>query len=190
MSADNTLLLRTRRSAPINQMQAPGPDAAQLETLLRIATRVPDHGKLTPWRIVQFQGEGRSRFGAFAAKRFQELHDDANEKQIDAVKEAFLRAPLVLVVLATPVEGKMPLIEQHLSTGAVCMNILHAAHAMGFGANWVTGWMAFDETITQHLLEKAGAQTGDIAGIIYIGSVETVAEERERPALDAVTVAY
>jgi nitroreductase len=152
---------------------------------LEIATRVPDHGKLCPWRIVVLQGEGRAKLGEVAATRFAALHADANEKQLEAERQRFTRAPLVLAVLSTPKESmKAPRWEQELSAGAVCTNILHACHALGFGASWLSEWVGFDAAIIAAL---GGDIDTRIAGFIYIGEKVATPDDRERPALHVVT---
>lgn len=182
---DALTALKTRRSVKPKELgPGPGPNDAALQTILTIATRVPDHGKLCPWRIVVLQGEGRAKMGEVAAARFAALHADANDKQIEAERQRFTRAPLVLAVLSTPKESvKAPRWEQEMSAGAVCMNILHAAHAMGFGACWLSEWVGFDAAILEAL---GGAADDNIAGFIYIGEKVATPEERERPVLEMV----
>ena len=187
MTASLTALL-TRRSVSVKELSAPAPSAAQLEEILRAATRVPDHGKLTPWRIVILRGEGALRLGDVAAKRFAKNYpDDAKEKHLDAERNRFARAPLCLAVLSTPVEGSKPVWEQELSAGAVCMNILHAVHVLGFGANWLTEWPAFDRKIVKAL---GGKGDDRIAGFIYIGMKKNEPEDRPRPKLEDVVSEY
>jgi nitroreductase len=172
--------LLTRRSVKAANLVAPGPDDAQFEQILRAATRVPDHGKLAPWRIHVLQKDGQAKLGEVFAKRFAALHPDANEKQLAHERARPQRAPLLLVVTSNPVESvKAPLWEQELSAGAVCMNILHAAHMLGFAGNWLTEWCAFDAEIQ-------AALGGKIAGFIYIGTASETPEERERPRLEDV----
>ena len=182
---DALTALKTRRSVKPKELgPGPGPNEAELQTIMQIATRVPDHGKLCPWRIVIVQGEARIKLGEVAAARFAALHAEANDKQIEAERQRFTRAPLVLAVLSTPKASvKAPRWEQEMSAGAVCMNILHACHAMGFGASWLSEWVGFDAAI----LEALGGEADDnIAGFIYIGEKLATPEERERPMLDAV----
>ncbi len=180
--------LLTRRSVSVKDLAAPAPDDAQLKEILRVATRVPDHGKLTPWRIIILRGKGALKLGDIAAERFAKQYpDDAKEKHLDAERKRFSRAPLCLAVLSTPVEGSKPPWEQKLSAGAVCMNILHAAHALGFGANWLSEWVAFDAKI----LKALGGKDGDkIAGFIYIGTKTKEPEDRPRPRLADVVSEY
>jgi nitroreductase len=147
--------LLTRRSTSVRDMCEPAPSDAQLEEILHVATRVPDHGKLCPWRIVVLRGEGALRLGAIAADVFAKQNPDATEAQIAAEHTRFTRAPLCLAVISTPVLGTKPVWEQELSAGAVCMNILHAAHALGFGGKWLTEWVAYDDAILAALLNAS-----------------------------------
>lgn len=147
--------LLTRRSTSVKDMRAPAPSDAELEQILTIATRVPDHGKLCPWRLVVLRGEGARALGAIAAAQFAAQNTDATEAQIAAEHARFTRAPLCIAVLSTPVLGTKPVWEQELSAGAVCMNILHAAHALGYGGKWLTEWVAYDAAITASLLKAS-----------------------------------
>ena len=175
--------LLTRRSVAVKDMAAPAPDDKALEQILRVATRVPDHGKLAPWRIVVLRGEGACKLGALAAQQFTVQHADATPAQLAAEHARFTRAPLCLAVLSTPTLGTKPVWEQELSAGAVCMNILHAAHALGFGGKWLTEWVAYDASI---LAALGGAPADKIAGFIYLGSKQSEPEDRERPKLENV----
>lgn len=172
--------LLTRRSVKAANLVEPAPKGLQLDLILQAATRVPDHGKLAPWRIKILHKDGQKKLGDLFAKRFIELNPDANEKQIEHERQRPQRAPLLLVVTLNPVESiKAPLWEQELSVGAVCMNILHAAHMLGFNANWITEWPAFDTEIQREM-------GGKIAGFIFIGTAKEKPEERERPKLEDV----
>lgn len=175
--------LLTRRSVPMKDLKEPVPKADELALILRAATRVPDHGKLTPWRIRILRSEGQGRLGAIAARQFAHHHPEATEAELTHEVKRFTRAPLVLAVLSTPVADSKPIWEQELSAGAVCMNILHAVHMMGYGAKWITEWVAYDPAIITAL----GGKEGDkIAGFIYIGSKTTEPEDRDRPKLEDV----
>jgi nitroreductase len=187
MTSPLTALL-TRRSVSVKDLTAPAPNAEQLEEIVRVATRVPDHGKLTPWRIRILRGEGALKLGDIAATEFAKHNaNDVTEAHLNAERQRFARAPLCLAVLSTPVPGTKPVWEQELSAGAVCMNILHAAHAIGFGAKWLTEWVAYDAEI----LKALGGKDGDkIAGFIYIGSKTSEPEDRARPALADVVSEY
>lgn len=175
----------------------PAPTSAQLEQILTIATRVPDHGKLCPWRIVVLKGEGALKLGKQAAEIFVRVNPDATPAQIEAEHTRFTRAPLCLAVISTPVLGTKPVWEQQLSAGAVCTNILHAAEALGFGAKWLTEWVAYDNAILETLLAAAPSipanfsrEEARIAGFIYLGTKTTETPDRERPDLASIVAEY
>lgn len=168
-------LIETRRSAKPRDMIAPGPDAAQLERILRAAIRVPDHGKLSPWRIVVVDKDKR---GALA----ELLATSAGVEDSSALRQFALQGETLLVVLSRPVEHKVPRWEQQLSAGALCMNILTAAHALGFTASWLTGTPAYARAVR----DAFGRDGDSIAGFIFIGSPGRPLEERPRPDYDAV----
>lgn len=182
--SDPLNFLLTRRSVKAKEMHHPGPSKAELLLILAAATRVPDHGKLAPWRIKVLHKEGQIALGDIAANRFKEMNPDATEKHLQFERTRMQWAPLLLTVIYTPVQGKIPQWEQQLSTGAVCMNILHAAHALGYGANWLTDWPAYDDEIRRAL---GCGESDQIAGFIYIGYYQEKPEERPRPDLDEVT---
>src|SRR5258708_9651513 len=141
-------LLRIRRSVKPREMSAPGPTPAELETILTIGARVPDHGKLTPWRFIVFEGDARVRAGEAIAKVFAEKNPNATPAEIDVEKRRLTDAPLVIgVVSFTRPHPKVPPWEQELSAGASAMNILTAATALGYRACWLTGWFAFDRGV-------------------------------------------
>lgn len=182
---DALTALKTRRSVKPKELgSGPGPTDEQLQTILEIATRVPDHGKLAPWKILVLKRDGQEKLGKIAKERFNQIYAEVNEKQKEAERLRFTRAPLVLVVLSTPKESvKAPRWEQEMSAGAVCTNILHACHAMGFGASWLTEWVAFDPAIIHTL---GGDIETKIAGFIYIGEKLVTPDDRERPKLEDV----
>jgi len=176
--------LTERRSVSANALQEPGPDADELAAMLRIAARVPDHKKLAPWRFVLFQGDARAAFGDILARRCAELEPDASAVRLETERTRFLRSPLVVVVISSPVETPaVPEWEQILSAGAVCLNLLHAAHAYGFAGNWITEWYAYDEGIRAAL---GLAPHERVAGFVYIGSPKEKPTERERPDITAI----
>lgn len=178
-------LLLTRRSVKPMTMAAPGPDAEQLELILRAGARVPDHGKLSPWRFLLFKDEARADFGKTLRARFAEIEPQANEDRLALEETRFLRAPLVIGVVSRVVPSpKAPEWEQRLSAGAVCQNMLVAATALGFGACWLTEWYAFDKGIDASL---GLGDTEKVAGFIYLGSPTLPNEERERPDLNVIT---
>ncbi len=179
-------LLRKRRSLKPVELVEPGPSPSELDTLLTIASRVPDHGKLTPWRFIVFAGPARLKAGAAIAAAFAAKYPDAKAEQIDFERNRLTRAPLVIAVVsrAAP-HAKIPEWEQVLSSGAAAMNLLTAAHALGFGATWITEWYAYDRAVLDALGLAAHEK---IAGFVHIGRPAQVPEDRPRPALaDIVT---
>jgi nitroreductase len=178
--------LQTRRSVAPKDMAETAPTEAQLAQMLAIATRVPDHGKLAPWRLRLFDKVAQGTFGAMIAARYQFLNPEANEAHIAFERARPTRAPYLVAVLSTPVQGKIPVWEQQLSAGAVCLNLLHGCNALGFGAKWLTEWIAYDAEILKAL--GGDPAKGDaVAGFIYIGGIKEIPTDRERP--DLVTVA-
>ncbi|WP_221796018.1 nitroreductase family protein [Aquisediminimonas sediminicola] len=178
-------LLATRRSGKPRNMIAPGPDAAQLRQLLAVATRTPDHGKLFPWQLVVIDKERRDDFAALLVSAYRAEKPDAGRLEVAAWEEFAHSAPMLVAVLSTPVAGsKIPLWEQQLSAGAVCMNIEHAAHAMGFVACWLTSWPAYSEAVLAALGGVPGKDK--VAGYIFIGTAGKPLEERPRPEYDDV----
>lgn len=181
-------LLTTRRSLKPFDMAGPGPTADQIETILTIGSRVPDHGKLAPWRFIVFEGEARERAGNLLAERFKAKNESATADQIESERKRFLHAPLVIAVVsrASP-HPKIPEWEQEMSAGASAMNIVHGAHALGFVANWLTGWAAFDRVALDALGLKPFEK---IAGFIHIGRAQTPVEDRPRPALNDIVTRF
>ena len=179
------LLLR-RRSLVANQMVFPGPNEEQIEQLLTIGSRVPDHKRLIPWRFLIFQGQYRADFGEILAKVYQENNPNDKPERIELERQRFSRAPLVIAVVSSPdLDNTIPEWEQILTSGAVCQNILIAAHAMGFASQWLSEWYAYDKRIKKALgLEKHEA----IAGFMYIGSVGGEPSERKRPNLKSIVM--
>jgi nitroreductase len=178
-------LLLTRRSGSAKAMSEPGPSREQLAAILQAGARAPDHGKLFPWRFIVFQGEARARFGQMLADIL--VAEGERERQIDEERKRFLRAPVVVgVVSAAREQIKIPVWEQELSAGAVCQNLLIAAHASGFVANWITEWYAYHPRVKERLGLKPGER---IAGFIYIGTSTVELEERPRPEM-AKIVSY
>ena len=177
--------LLTRRSVKADDQVGPGPDDAALATLLRIATRVPDHGKLTPWRIQVLRSAGQQALGRFLAELYRQENPDAPARLIEAEAARPCRAPLLLVV-ATRLRpsAKIPEIEQLLSGGAVCTSILMGAHALGYAAQWLTEWPAYHEAVARHLGHDPA--TDRILGFLYVGSPARPPIDRPRPALSDV----
>ncbi len=178
---DTLALLKLRRSVPPQFLSAPAPDAAQLDQLLTIAARVPDHGKLAPWRFIVFEGEARDKAGDIVAAAFKARNPDADSEKIAFERNRLRQAPVIVAVVSkAATHPKIPVWEQELSAGAVCMTMLVAAQAMGFGACWLTNWFSFDTAVLAAF--GLGAEER-IAGFIHIGTAETVPADRERPAL-------
>ncbi|MDX1717092.1 MAG: nitroreductase [Anderseniella sp.] len=187
--SDLLRLLETRRSASAKSMSGPGPSREQLERLLGIASRVPDHGKLTPWRFIVFEGESLERAGEVLVQRYAQLHPGHGEETLAQQRRMFSRAPCVIAVVSSTVADhpKIPEWEQVLSAGAVCQNLLVAATAMGLGAQWITGWFAFDRVV----LSAFGLAEGErIAGYIYIGTAVEVQGDRPRPVPSSLTTRF
>ncbi|MEO1039228.1 MAG: nitroreductase [Pseudomonadota bacterium] len=179
-SPETLSLLARRRSTLAKNMTGPGPNGEQLETLLKIGARTPDHGKLFPWRFVIFEGEARGQFGEILEKRLREKEPDGPPERYKLERNRFLRAPVVVAVISDVTENhKIPEWEQVLSAGAVCQTLLVAASAMGFAAQWLTEWYAYDREIKRAL----GLHPGErVAGFIYVGSAAQNPVERARKA--------
>ncbi|EIM30578.1 nitroreductase family protein [Microvirga lotononidis] len=183
---DRISRLLQRRSVPPRWLGEPGPSEQDIETLLKVASRVPDHGKLVPWRFILIQGEGRGRLGEVLAATFQADNPGASAEQVAAERGRFSNAPLVVAVVSRVVPHvKIPDWEQLLSAGAVCMNLLTGANALGYGASWLTGWAAFDRRV----LDALGLEPHErIAGFVHIGTAKETPTDRDRPNLaDIVT---
>lgn len=177
-NAQTLELLARRRSTVAKNMTEPGPTAEQLDTLLKIGARTPDHGKLFPWRFIVFEGEARARFGEILEARLRELEPDGPEERYALERNRFLRAPVVIAVISDVTENhKIPEWEQVLSAGAVCQTLLIGASAMGFAAQWLTEWYAYDR-VTKTALGLAPGERA--AGFIYVGAAVRDAEERPR----------
>lgn len=177
------LLLR-RRSTSAKAMGEPGPDASQLRQMLAAASRVPDHGKLFPWRFLVIEGDARAVLGEVLAEALVARNATVSESLKRFERARFLRAPVVVAVISSlKTEKPIPEWEQQLSAGAVCQTLLVAAAAAGFGANWLTEWCAYDDIVTRALGLGQGEK---VAGFVYIGTASAPLEERERPVLDEI----
>lgn len=176
-------LLRTRRSGKPRDMIEPGPNAAQLHDILSAAIRVPDHGKLAPWRFVTVGSEQRTALARVIVDAYRTEKPGAGRLEIEAMEQFAHQAPTLVVALSAPVAGsKIPVWEQELSAGAAIMNLLLAAHASGFVGSWLTGWPSYSEAV-----RDAFGQAGErIAGFVFIGSPSRDLEERPRPEYDTV----
>ena len=172
--------LAVRRSASASTLRAPAPSPEQLHDLLRIAARVPDHGKLAPWRFILLEGEAKARF-AQALETIAEAAPD-REKRKGALFKLKI-PPLAVVVVSRHIPGKIPEWEQRMSSAAVCTNLVIAAQAMGFGANWITDWYAYDDQASALLGLSEGEK---VTGFIYLGTVDEAPQERVRPDVEGL----
>jgi nitroreductase len=181
-------LLKTRRSVKPREMTGPGPSPAELETILTIGARVPDHGKIAPWRFIVFEGDARLRAGEVIAKVFARKNPGAPAADVEIERKRLLDAPLVIgVVSFTKPHPKVPAWEQELSAGASAMNIVTAATALGYGACWLTGWFAFDRDVLEGLGLKSDEK---LAGLIHIGKPTKPSEDRPRPLLSEIVTRF
>jgi len=181
-------LLKTRRSLKPIELVGPGPSPADLDTLLTVASRVPDHGKLTPWRFIVFEGEARLKAGEAIATAFLAKYPDSQPEQVDFERRRLARAPLVIAVVSRAAPHvKIPEWEQVLSSGAAAMSLVIATHALGFAATWITEWYAYDRNV----LDALGlAPHEKIAGFVHIGRPTHAPEDRPRPALANIVTRF
>lgn len=176
--------LAGRRSRPAKTLAEPGPDAEAITRMLTLASRTPDHGMLTPWRFIVIQGPARERLAQAVRDSIAGREEDP--VKVDKAAGAFLMGPVCVAVVASPKESpKIPQIEQTLTTGAVCAGLVNAALAMGWGANWLTGWRAFDRPFVEQTLGLTPSEW--IAGYVHIGTETVVPDERRRPDVAALT---
>ena len=175
-------LLNSRRSVPSRQLGEPGPTDAQLRQLLEAAIRVPDHGKLTPWRMLLIRGDARRRLGECLAEIHKRHEPDVPDAVISKDRERYNFAPLIVAVIARvdPSHPKVPEQEQILSAGYVAYNLLLGAQALGYGAQWLTGWAAYDRDAAALLGLAANER---VIGFVHIGTVLKPAVEGPRPTL-------
>jgi len=183
-SAETLALLAHRRSTKVAHFIEPGPSSADIDALIQVAARVPDHGKLGPWRFVVIEGEGRARAGAAIEPIVaSDFPDDAQRR--DMARNFFMRAPACVMVVSTAApHPKIPEWEQTLSSGAVCFGLLVAAHAMGYAGAWITEWPTYDARARAAL---GLAEQERIAGFVYLGSAREPATERVRADFAART---
>jgi nitroreductase len=180
-------LLETRRSGRPRDLVAPGPDAEQLARILAIASRTPDHGKLNPWRFVHVRQAQRDAFAALLDRAYRAANPEPGRLEIEAAHRFAHQAPELIVLLSSPIQGhKIPVWEQELSCGAAAMNLLLAAHAMGFAGGWVTGWAAYSDIVR----DAFGGEGERIAGFIFLGTPGVDLEERPRPEMALVARAW
>lgn len=181
-------LLLSRRSASAKAMTGPGPDPDELRTILMAGMRAPDHGKLSPWRFILFEGDARAKFGELLADSVRTDEPTASDERLAMERNRFLRAPIVVAVVSRVREFiPIPEWEQILSAGAVCQNIVIATHAMGYAANWITEWYAYHPRVRESLGLKSGER---IAGFIYIGKPAVPLEDRPRPDFEKIVTRY
>jgi nitroreductase len=177
-------LLLSRRSGSAKAMREPGPTTQQLQQILAAASRTPDHGKLFPWRFIVFAGDARTRMGELVVECLLASEPQAAAERVEMERGRFLRAPVVIGVVSRVREAiPIPEWEQILSAGAACQNLVLAAHALGFVANWITEWPAYHPDVKARLGLKPGER---IAGFIYVGTSAVALEERPRPALNEI----
>ena len=173
-----------RRSRPAKTLTGPAPDRAALEPILTAAARTPDHGKLEPWRFIVIEGAGLTRLSEAAGARGEALELD--EGTAGKGRKQFADSQLCVAVVESPKDSaKIPAIEQTYSAGAVCLALLNAALASGWGANWLTGWIAEDRPFVEDMLGLAPHER--IAGFIHIGTETSAPPDRPRPDLSAIT---
>ncbi len=179
-SAEMQARLAMRRSAPAQALIGPGPSRAEIERILQLGARTPDHGKLFPWRFVVMGPQSRAELAERLAPHADRQGDPAKARKVLSKLTA---PPLTILVVSTPIEGhKVPVWEQELSAGAVCMNLEHAANALGYAASWITDWYSYDPQAIELLGLVAGEQ---VAGFIHIGTLAEPALERPRADLAA-----
>lgn len=177
------LLKRRSVLAKADALKSPGPNTQELEDILTAASRVPDHGKICPFYFMVFEGDARQKAGEIIAQSYAKNNPDCREGKVEVEADRFMRAPMVIGVIHRARESKNPLWEQMLSAGAACQNLILAANALGFGAQWLTEWYAYDEDVRQGL----GLDGRDVvAGFIYLGSVDETPEDRDRPDLNEI----
>jgi nitroreductase len=188
LGTDCVTLLLSRRSGSAKAMTGPGPTPEQLRQILTIGSRVPDHGKLAPWRFIVFEGEGRARMGEILVEVVQQAEQSASPERLEMERNRFLRAPVVIGVVSRVREAiPIPEWEQIMSVGASCMSIVIAAHSMGFVANWITEWCAYHPLVR----ERIGLRSGErIAGFVYMGKSTVPLEDRPRPDLDRLITRF
>ena len=175
--------IRERRSVRAADIVEPGPSESEINEMLEIASRVPDHGKLGPWRFLIFDGDSRQKFGELLRSQFAKTNPDSSEAILEREYSRFMRAPTIIGVISkVDPASRIPEWEQILSSGAVCQNLLVGASLMGFAAQWLTEWYAYDEVIAKSL---GLIENERVSGFIYIGSATEKPTERARPDLQS-----
>lgn len=178
-------LLATRRSSVVRNLGEPGPSDDELLTIVAAGIRVPDHGKLFPWRIQVLDGEAQQGLGDVFAETYAAEHPEATDEEVQTERQRPARAPALIVVTSRlqPDHPKIPVIEQTLSGGAVCQNLLNAAHALGYAAQWITEWPAYNDNVKRALGHDPAEH---IVGFVYIGTPTETPTERRRALLEDV----
>ena len=176
-------LLLKRRSVVVANQTEPGPSPKDLETILRCAIRVPDHAKLSPWRIQVANKEAQKKLGKVFADIYAGQNPDASEERLEVERQRPQRSPLLLIVSTKIETERIPRLEQILSGGALCQNILIAATALGYASQWLSEWVNYDEEFKAHL---GVAQSDEILGFFYLGTASEQPKERLRPELEEV----
>ena len=180
--------LKTRRSVGIGFLKEPGPTPEELNEILTIGVRVPDHGKFVPWRLIVIEGDARARAGEKLAVIQKARNPALDDASLDNERRQFLPAPVTIGVLLSPKPNpKAPEMEQLLSAGNVCFNLSHAAFALGFAASWTNKWYGFDPEAQQMLGARGGER---FVGFVHIGTPTTVIEDRDRPDLSKVVTRW
>jgi nitroreductase len=181
-------LLRTRRSVKPADLLPPAPSPTEIETLLAVASRVPDHGKLAPWRFIVISGDARLEAGEKIAQAFRTDHPQAKEEDVAFERMRLARAPLVIAVVSRAAPHvKIPEWEQVLSAGAAAMNLVNAVYALGYAASWITEWYAYDRRV----LDALGLAPNErLVGFVHIGRPARAPEERRRPTLAEIVTHY
>lgn len=173
--------LQQRRSVPCANLLGPAPTDAELEQLVALALRVPDHGKLSPWRVLALRNDDKQKFADWLYQRHRERDPQASETVLLKDPQRFRQSPLVLIVISS-IEStdRIPEQEQLLSGGCVCYTLLLAAEALGYSAQWLTGWAAYDRAVSERLSLSSCEK---VLGFIHIGRAAEAAPERLRPSL-------
>lgn len=175
---ESLIFLSERKSISARDLIEPGPSAQELEQLITHAMRVPDHGNLAPFRLLLIEGEQRNKLGQALVDRRLALNPDAEQATLNKEAQRFVRAPMVVAVIASVIEpSKIPPIEQHITAGLVAYNLLLGAQALGYGAHWVTGWSAFDPGI-QHIMGLEANET--TIAYVHLGSVPESHQTKKR----------
>lgn len=181
-------LLETRRTIANVQLAEPGPSEAEIRRIIAVAARVPDHGKLTPWRFVLYRGDARAALDARLVPLYRAKFPDTPAEKARLEETRFSRVPLTIGVISTAAEHvKIPLWEQELSVGAATMNLMLAAHALGYAAQWLTGWCCYDEAAASILGRREGER---FAGLVCIGTPTVPPVDRPRPTYEAIVTEW